>query len=70
MPADSSPGFVDMDISPLPMGKGSYVAQIEARSPTPLASPDDDDDDDEIMTLDSPAPISRLSSIGIRPLAE
>lgn len=61
---------MDMDISPLPMGKRSYIAQIEVHSPTPMASPDDDDDDEE-MSLDSPAPITRHSSIDVpRPLAE
>ncbi|KUI66056.1 M-phase inducer phosphatase [Cytospora mali] len=69
LPADSSPGYMDMDISPLPMGKGSYVAQIEVHSPTPIPSPDDDDDEE--MSLDSPAPISRLSSVDVpKPLAE
>ena len=57
-----------MDISPLPLGKGSYDAQVEVHSPTPVASPDDDDEE---MSLDSPAPISRLSSVDfIKPLAE
>lgn len=70
LPADSSPGCMDMDISPLPMGKASYVTQIEVHSPTPMASPDDDDDDED-MSLDSPAPIARHSSVDApRPLAE
>lgn len=55
LPATSSPGGMDMDISPVPMHKGAYVAQIEIHSPTPLASPDEDEE----MMLDSPAPITR-----------
>lgn len=58
---------MDMDVSPVPMQKGAYVAQIEIHSPTPFASPDGDDE----MTLDSPAPISRHSSSeGLKPVAE
>lgn len=55
-----------MDISPVPMQKGVYVAQIEIHSPTPMASPDDNDE----MTLDSPAPIARQSSEGLKPVVE
>lgn len=54
-----------MDISPVPMHKGVYVAQVEVHSPTL-----DDDEDDE-MALDSPAPISRQSCVeGMKAVAE
>ncbi|KAK7739407.1 m-phase inducer phosphatase [Diaporthe eres] len=67
----SSPAYtdmdMDMDMSPVPMGKGVYVAQVEVHSPSPTPSPEDDED----MTLDSPAPISRQSSVdGTKPMAE
>lgn len=62
---------MDMDISPVPMHKGVFVAQVEVHSPTPAASLDDDDDDDDEMALDSPAPIARQSSAeGIKFVAE
>lgn len=59
---------MDMDISPVPMYKGVYVAQVEIHSPTPMASPDDDDDED--MMLESPAPIARRSAAEAQKLAE
>ncbi|KAI7783274.1 rhodanese-like domain-containing protein [Diaporthe eres] len=67
----SSPAYtdmdMDMDMSPVPMGKGVYVAEVEVHSPSPTPSPEDDED----MTLDSPAPISRQSSVdGPKPMAE
>lgn len=55
-----------MDISPVPMHKGAYVAQIEIHSPTPLASPQDDEE----MMLDSPAPIARRNIAEGQKLAE
>lgn len=56
-------------MSPIAMQKNAYVAQMEVHSPTPIASPGDDDDDE--MTLDSPAPIVRQSSVeGLKPVAE
>lgn len=58
---------MDVDMSPIAMQKGAYVAQMEVHSPTPIVSPDDDDE----MTLDSPAPIVRQSSAeGLKPVAE
>lgn len=66
LPATSSPGGMDMDISPVPMHKGAYVAQIEIHSPTPLASPEDDEE----MMLDSPAPITRRNFAEGQKLAE
>lgn len=66
LPATSSPGGMDMDISPVPMHKGPYVAQVEIHSPTPLASPEDDEE----MMLDSPAPIARRTQAEGQKLAE
>lgn len=66
LPATSSPGGMDMDISPVPMHKGAFVAQIEIHSPTPLASPEDDEE----MALDSPAPIARRTTVEGHKLAE
>lgn len=66
LPASSSPGM-DIDISPLPMYKGAYVAQVEIHSPTPVTSSGDDDED---MILESPAPIARRSSAETQKLAE
>lgn len=59
---------MDMDISPVPMYKGAYVAQVEINSPTPVGSPEEDDDED--MMLESPAPISRRTSAEAQKLAE
>ncbi|ROV96555.1 hypothetical protein VMCG_07761 [Cytospora schulzeri] len=66
-----SPHVVDVH-SPTPMASPHVV---DVHSPTPMASPhvvvDDDDDDEDMTLLESPAPISRHSSIDImRPLAE
>ncbi|CAN8099171.1 unnamed protein product [Discula destructiva] len=66
LPATSSPGM-DMDISPVPMHKGAYVAEVEIHSPTPLAVSDDDDED---MMLESPAPITRRTSAEAQKLAD
>lgn len=72
LPATSSPGGMDVDMSPIAIQNNAYVAQMGVHSPTPIASPgDDDDDDDDEMTLDSPAPIVRQSSVeGLKPVAE
>ena len=52
-----------MELSPLPH-KAPSCCTIEVTTPTPIATPNvDDDDDDDDMMLDSPAPISRQSSI-------
>lgn len=66
LPATSSPGGMDMDISPVPMHKGGFVSQIEIHSPTPLASPEDDEE----MMLDSPAPIARRTIVEGQKLAD
>lgn len=63
LPATSSPGGMDVDMSPIAMQKNAYVAQMEVHSPTPIISPEDDDE----MTLDSPAPIVPE---GLKPVAE
>lgn len=54
LPPSSSPGYMDMDISPLP-NKAPAVAQIEVHSPTPVPTPDEDDE----MDLESPVPAPR-----------
>jgi M-phase inducer tyrosine phosphatase len=46
-----------MDISPLPH-KLPFLSQIEIKSPTPTQTPGDDE-----MMLDSPAPLSRQTSL-------
>ncbi|KAF3762633.1 hypothetical protein M406DRAFT_46748 [Cryphonectria parasitica EP155] len=67
LPATSSPSGMDMDVSPVPMHKGAYVAQVEIHSPTPTLSTDDDED----MMLDSPAPIARrISADRQKPVAD
>lgn len=45
-------------MSPLPH-KAPFCTQIEIQSPTPVSTPAAD----EIMMLDSPAPITRQSSL-------
>ncbi|KAK7737513.1 m-phase inducer phosphatase [Cytospora paraplurivora] len=48
-------------------GKGSYLTQVEVPSPSPVPSSNNDKE----ISLESPAPISRLSSVDIlKPLAE
>lgn len=47
-----------MEVSPLPH-KTPFFTQIEIASPTPGSTPIHDDE----MMLDSPAPISRQSSL-------
>lgn len=66
LPATSSPGM-DMDISPVPMYKGAYVAQVEIHSPTPAVSLSNNHED---MVLESPAPIARRTSAEAQKLAE
>ena len=51
-----------MEVSPLPH-KLPFSTQIEITSPTPLSTPTADDDHDDDMMLDSPAPITRQSSL-------
>jgi M-phase inducer tyrosine phosphatase len=50
-----------MEMSPLPH-KAPFCTSIEIASPTPLMTPSCNEDDTD-MVLDSPAPISRQSSL-------
>ncbi|POR36549.1 M-phase inducer phosphatase [Tolypocladium paradoxum] len=51
-----------MEVSPLPH-KLPFSTHIEMSSPTPMSTPTADDDHDDDMVLDSPAPITRQSSL-------
>ncbi|GJC99285.1 rhodanese-like domain-containing protein [Colletotrichum higginsianum] len=59
---ESSPAPLNemMDVSPLPH-KLPFMTQIEITSPTPGSTPTGNEDDE--MMLDSPAPISRQTSL-------
>ena len=59
----SSPGPMDMDMSPLPH-KMPFVSQTEIASPTPAQTPELAEEEDS-MLLDSPLPLSRQASLEV-----